>query len=308
MQRILHAVLAFVPLVPRVDLLGAQQLETRPVPTGRVESFTFQSPSMGVRYGVNVGLPEGYKAGDGKKYPALISTDGDQFFSAVNEAARQLAGMIDPLFIVSIGTPAVEGQAAYTRRRVYEFSPPGWDLKDPFGQAVTKACQDNQSEAGRCVGGAPRFLDVIVSELIPLMTSKYPIDANQLGLFGISAGGFFASWTIFQPNSPFRRYIISSPAMAYGDGEIFRQEERFAKEHRDLPVGIYFGAGVLEAPDGSLEGVGRIVSGMSHLTGVLAGRRYPGLTMVTEYHPGMGHVDVIGTNVVRGLRTLYGKP
>ena len=56
---------------------NGQQLQTRPVPTGDVQSFTFQSPSMGVRFSLNVGMPSGYKPGDGRKYPALIVTDGD---------------------------------------------------------------------------------------------------------------------------------------------------------------------------------------------------------------------------------------
>ena len=33
-----------------------------------------------------------------------------------------------------------------------------------------------------------------------------------------------------------------------------------------------------------------------------------GLKLVTEYHPGMSHGDVMGTTVVRGLRNLYGQP
>ncbi|MSR02162.1 MAG: hypothetical protein EXR94_05400 [Gemmatimonadetes bacterium] len=76
---------------------------------------------------------------------------------------------------------------------------------------------------------------------------------------------------------------------------------------KDLPVGIYLSAGVLEAGDPDLEGIGKIVSGTAHLAGVLAGRKYPGLKLVTEFHPDMGHVDVVGTAVVRGLRTLYAK-
>lgn len=286
--------------------MAAQQLQPRPVPTHDVESFTFKSPSMGVEFAVNVGIPAGYKPSD-SKYPALITTDGDWAFPGVHEAARSLAGAITPLFVVSIGTRFDEGEAVWTRRRIYEFSPPDWDLKDPFGQEVSKFCQNLHSEPGRCVGGAAKFLNVIVAELVPLVTAKYRIDPDQLGLFGISAGGFFASWAIFQPNAPFKKYIISSPAMAYGDGDIFRQEERFAKDHKDLQVGIYLGAGVLETGDGFLEGIGKIVSGMSHLAGVLGGRHYPGLKLVTEYHPGMGHTDVMGTSVVRGLRTLYAK-
>jgi len=63
------------------------QLQSRPVSNRRVESFTFQSPSMGVRFSINVGMPEGYKAGDGKKYPALLVTDGDFTFGSVYESA-----------------------------------------------------------------------------------------------------------------------------------------------------------------------------------------------------------------------------
>ena len=65
-----------------------QQLQTRPVPTGAVQSFTFQSPSMAVRFSLNVGTPSGYRPGDGKKYPALIVTDGDFTFRGVNEAVE----------------------------------------------------------------------------------------------------------------------------------------------------------------------------------------------------------------------------
>jgi predicted alpha/beta superfamily hydrolase len=286
---------------------NGQQLQTRPVPTGDVQSFTFQSPSMGVRFSLNVGMPSGYKPGDGKKYAALIVTDGDFAFPGVNEAARSLGGAITPLFIISVGTSIDEGEGEHTKRRIYEFSPPGWDRKDPFGQAVENYCRMFKSEEGRCSGGAGKFLTAIASEMVPLLAAKFPIDTAQLGLFGLSAGGFFASWAIFQPNSPFKKYLISSPAMAYGRGEIFRQEARYAESHKDLPVGIYLAAGVLEAADPQLEGMGEIVSGMSHFAGVLATRKYPGVKVTIEYHPGMGHTDVMGTSVVRGLRTLYGK-
>ena len=46
---------------------------------------------------------------------------------------------------------------------------------------------------------------------------------------------------------------------------------------------------------------------MSRLAGVLASRHYPGLKLTVEYHPGMNHNDVMGTTVVRGLRTLDAK-
>jgi uncharacterized protein len=283
------------------------QLQPRPVPNGGIESFTFQSPSMGVRFSFNVGLPEGYKPGDGKKYPALIVTDGDFLFRNVYEQASALAGVITPLFIISVGTSLDEGEEEHTSRRIYEFSPPGWDRQDKFGQLVEGYCKMFKSPAGRCTGGSAKFLAAIATEMIPLLAAKFPIDTAQLGLFGGSAGGFFASWVIFQPNTPFKKYIISSPAMAYGRGEIFRQEAIYAKTHKDLAVGVYFASGGLEVTDPMLEGTGEIVSGMSHLAGVLASREYPGLKMTVEFHPGLGHTDAMGTSVARGLRLLYSK-
>jgi uncharacterized protein len=297
------AVFLFVFSAPR----AVAQLLSRPVPNRGVESFTFQSPSMGVRFSLNVGIPAGYQAGDGKKYPALIVTDGDFVFGNVYEAAGSLAGVITPLFVISVGTSLEEGEPEHTKRRIYEFSPPGWDRKDTFGELITQYCKRLETPEERCTGGAGKFLTAIATEMIPQLAAKFPIDTAQLGLFGLSAGGFFASWAIFQDNSPFRNYLISSPAMAYGRGEIFRQEAAYAKAHQDLPVGIYLAAGVLEASDPQLEGTGEIVSGMSHLAGVLASRKYPGLKMTIEFHPGMGHTDVMGTSVVRGLRTLYTK-
>ena len=283
------------------------QLLSRPVPNAGIESFTFQSPSMGVRFSLNVGMPAGYKPGDGKKYPALIVTDGDFVFGNVFEATRALNEVITPLFVISVGTALDEGEEEHTRRRIYEFSPPGWDRKDTFGELVSGLCKTLKSPEGRCSGGSAQFLTAIATEMIPQLAAKFPIDTTQLGLFGLSAGGFFTSWAIFQPNSPFKRYIISSPAMSYGRGEIFRQEATYAATHKDLPVGIYLAAGVLEATDPELEGIGEIVSGMSHLAGTLKRRNYPGLKLAIEFHPGMGHVDVMATSVVRGLRTLYGK-
>jgi predicted alpha/beta superfamily hydrolase len=124
-------------------------------------------------------------------------------------------------------------------------------------------------------------------------------------LFGVSAGGFFAAWTIFQERSPFRAYLISSPAMAYGDGDIFRQEARYAASHADLPVSIYLASGSLEIDDPFIEGVGQIVSGQARLGALLRGRRYPGLVLHSEIHQGLGHSDAAAMTMARGLRLLY---
>lgn len=287
---------------------AAAQLQPRPVPNRDVTSFTYDSPSMGVRYGINVGFPADWRPAAGHKYPALITTDGDQVFVGVYDAARRLMsqGAIGEMLIVSIGSQLGEGDSSWIRRRFYEFTPVDWDLTDPVGKLIAKVCEGYRSAPGRCTGGAPKFLAAIVGEMLPLVFEKYPIDPRQLGLFGISAGGYFATWTMFQPNSPFTKYIVSSPALGYGNDEIFREEARYAASHTDLDAKVYFWGGGLEVTAEPYEAVIKTVSGMLHLGGLLRTRNYPSLSVVTEVHPGMGHSDVMGTTVVRGLRSLYG--
>ena len=289
--------------------LGAQQLVPRTFPVKDVESYSLQSPGMERQYDVIVGLPQGYVADPAKRWPLLVVTDGNMAFRLANDAAQILAsqGDIEGLLVVGIGTPVEGGDSAWTRRRIHEFSPPGWPMTDRFGQLVRRLCETNRVPAGDCTGGAPRFLRFIVSEVLPLVQAKYRIDPARLGLFGVSAGGFFASWAIFQAESPFTTYIISSPAMAYGDGEIYRQEAQYAEGHQDLKAGIYVASGTLEMDHPDFEGVGQIVSGQMRLGAALRGRKYPGLRLYTEMHQGLGHGDATGTTLVRGMRLLYGR-
>ncbi len=286
--------------------LQAQQLQPQAIPSQHTESYRFASPSMARSYDITVGLPGSYADSTSKRYALLLVTDGNDYFPLVFHAANTVHG-IDEVVVVSVGAPFAEGRDAFTRRRVHEFSPPNWAMTDPFGQLVAGGCRAWKLAIADCVGGAPRYLAMMVDELLPRLTAKYRIDQERLGLFGVSAGGFFASWAIFQDKSPFHTYIIYSPAMAYGDDDVFRQEGRYAESHKDLPARVYLSAGTLEIDDPMLEGMGHIVSGAVRLSAALRGRKYPGLTLYSEMLPGLGHEDAPGTAAVRGMRLLYSK-
>lgn len=287
----------------------AQEFTPRSFPIRSVESWSYKSPGMGETYDISVGLPPGYKENPSKSWPLLVLTDGNQVFSSAFDAANALTsqGDIDGVIVLSVGVTLEDGDSVWTRRRIYEFSPPDWDRQDPFGKLLTGFCAAYKAAADKCSGGAPKFLDMIVKEIIPRAKAKYRVDMNRLGLFGVSAGGFFASWAIFQPNSPFTTYIISSPATAYGDREALRLEAKFAETHKDLKAGIYLGSGELEMDNPMLEGTGQIVSGMAHLAGKLRSRNYPGLKLFVEVHRGLGHSDAAPTTLARGIRLLYAK-
>lgn len=310
MPHALHRVALATLLTLTSAAADAQTLEPRPFPTLGISSFTFDSPSMGVKYDVSVWVPPSFNPEGGKKLPLLIVTDGNLAFTVSLDAARSLInqGDIGEMIVASIGTPPEDGEKAFVRRRVYEFSPPDWDMADPFGVVVKRTCGEMGAPPDRCVGGAPRFLGVINHELIPMLARQFAVDTTQLGLFGVSAGGFFASYVVFHPESRFTRYIIQSPAMAYGGDAIHDIEARYAESHKDLAASIYMASGTLEMNDPFLEGIGHIVSGQARLGAALTSRNYPGLTLRSEMLQGLGHGDAAGTALVLGMRFLYEKP
>jgi predicted alpha/beta superfamily hydrolase len=244
----------------------------------------------------------------GKRYPALIVTDGNWALAAAQIAyagAREV--MPGPMFIIAIGAPASTTPAERGARRIFEFSPPDWDRQDDFGKVVTQTCAALGVPATRCTGGAPAFSNFMTRELLPALKGMLPIDERNLSLGGVSAGGFFGLWMAFQPDSPFRNYLISSPAMQYGNGEILRLEAARARTQQDWPVGIYLGSGSLEIDDPYLEAIGGIVSGQVRLSGALRSRKYPSLRLFTEIHPGLGHSDASAASYARGMRLLLAK-
>ena len=95
--------------------------------------------------------------------------------------------------------------------------------------------------------------------------------------------------------------------MAYGAGEVLRLEARWAETHDDLVADVYMAAGMLETNRAWEEGMGKVVSGMAEFSGMLASRNYPGLSLITEMHPGLGHSDGGAATFAIGLRRLYTK-
>ncbi len=295
-----------IPAVP-----NSVSLSPRERPAQSVDNWSLQSATMQRSYDISVGLPLSYAAEPEKSYPAIIVLDGNRMFGMALDVTRGLngSGEVEELIIISIGTPFDEGQEGWVRRRIFEFSLGNdWPPNSSFGKVMKQVCRDRyQLDAKECLGGAPEFLRFISGEFLTVMNNKYRIDNDRLGLFGISAGGFFASWTLLQEQSPFRNYIISSPAMAYGAGEVLRLEASWAETHDDLVADVYMAAGMLETNRAWEEGMGKVVSGMAEFSGMLASRNYPGLNIITEMHPGLGHSDGGAATFAIGLRRLYAR-
>ena len=286
-------------------------LTPRSYPAPHIDAFACASDATGETYDVIVGLPHTYAAQPDRTYPAVIVLDGTFHFACVNTLARYLVHEIEDVIVIGVDLPAEMDYFDREKRRVRQFTPKmDWPMTDPFGEGLKGYLTNDlgdPSRVGDFLGGADAFFSFLCEDLTPTLAERYRIDRADLGLAGNSAAGFFTSTVLFRDDAPFRRYFLSSPAMAYGDGEIFRREGAWVETHNDLDASIVMAAGELEIDNIYYEGRGQIVSGMMRLAGLLTTRNYPNLDLSCHVLEGVGHIDSLYPTLARGMRRFYAR-
>jgi predicted alpha/beta superfamily hydrolase len=145
--------------------------------------------------------------------------------------------------------------------------------------------------AGR-PGEAPLFLRVLSEEILPFIDRTYRTTHDR-GLFGFSAGGYFATYVLFTAPDLFDRYGIASPVYWWDDYAIFRQEQMFARTHATLPKQIVITAGSEES---------LAIGDIYRMSTALWDGPTEGLRLTTEVVPG-SHYTLQG--LWRAIDVLY---
>lgn len=132
-----------------------------------------------------VDLPENY-SDNLFEYPVLYVIDADFQFQHISAIAKNMArmGKVPPMIVVGI---ANQGNADY----VYQTT---WRV-----------------EGEKDFGGAEGFHQYIRSELVPTIDQEYRTNQNRI-LAGYSLGGFFASYSMLQKDTPFNAFLAMSPS------------------------------------------------------------------------------------------------
>jgi hypothetical protein len=243
----------------------------------------------------------------GRKVPVVYVLDGNGAFGLTAQTAQMLQlgqDPIPPMLIVGVGyrfdrSSAARAQHAVSRTR--DFTP----TDDPAWRETQRAAMLAQGmDAETAAGGAPAFLRFISEELKPFIAERYPAaDADDQTLIGMSLGGLFALYALFDQPAAFRRHVVVSPALWWAQRMIFRQEAALAAGASDLPVRLFLAVGALEEADGAPYWP---VSGLADLAATLRARNYPGLRMTQHVFPDEHHMSVLPGAVSRGLRTVFG--
>jgi predicted alpha/beta superfamily hydrolase len=261
----------------------------------------FQSSRFDYAHELTIALPASYAAEPNRKYPVLWVLDGPLM-------TRAVVGILDTLVIgnhapemivIGVGSPAKEGLAG-VGRRIVEYSPPGEGYA-PAGLAG--AAWAKVAPIPDFPHRADDFLALLIDEARPQLARRYRFSGEH-ALYGHSAGGMVAAYSLFRRPGAFHKMILGSPYLAGVEGAVGKAEAAYAAKHRDLPVQLFIGAGGAETDEWFLA-ASNIVSSTASFAETLHLRGYAGAKVTTRIYSGEDHYTVVPRVIGEGIRHLW---
>jgi len=194
------------------DTPSAAPADGAPVTIPRARQYDLTSRINGRDYRVFVAMP--FKADPAKKYPVIYLLDGNWYFgpTAYNVTESAGARAIQQAIVVGIGYPSDDNDLAGSRR----------------GFELTPSVEANSTDQ-RTRGGGDAFLRVLEEEVKPLVAARYPVDPTHQILYGKSLGGLMVLRSLFRNPGAYQTYIAASPAIAWNNREVLKDEAAFIK-------------------------------------------------------------------------------
>lgn len=158
----------------------------------------------GTRYRLLVAVPPGPPPPSG--FPTMVLVDGHALFTIATataslQAQRPQVTGIRPAVFIGVGYPGAAPFDAERRQRDLLPTP----------------------------GGAARFLDTIIDEVLPAVERLAPLDPARRALVGHSYGGLFVLHALFTRPGLFAAHVAGSPSIWWNDRAILASEESFRR-------------------------------------------------------------------------------
>lgn len=197
--------------------------------------FEIDSIKAGARYAVWITTPKTYAQNPTQAFPAIYSPDGNRNFpyaAGLSDLADwDFMDAFEPTIQVCVGyTDEDAGRALAVRAR--DLLPPS----EPLPEGTIEKMQNESSSLLDRTGidlyihnlknpVGDRFLAFLTEELHPFVAANYRVDSSNLGLFGHSYGGLFATYAALQRSTVFKNFGASSPGILPERSMVFRAYE-----------------------------------------------------------------------------------
>ncbi|NIJ35841.1 hypothetical protein FHR22_000490 [Sphingopyxis panaciterrae] len=264
--------------------------------------FEIDSKIAGARFSAWVTPPAQYDADPAQAYPVVYQVDGNLFFPTT--APLHQPGQSDnmspqiPFILVSVGY-GVQESHAWPWLRVRDLLPPGEPVPELMTQAVELTVQAGLLEQGEgdrylemfANPAADKFLGFLEQELHPQLAKAFRIDADNVGLWGVSYGGLFAAYVAIKRSELFKRIGASSPGIVGEESRIFdlyREAVASGRDYSGRRLHITLGARELAEP-GIYQWL--LARGTAQLLGETSQHPLSGLEVSTEIIPLESHLS-----------------
>jgi predicted alpha/beta superfamily hydrolase len=290
----------------------AIEFEPQPASIHRHDQFEVVADGLG-RYTIDISLPAGHDR-DRARYPVVLVVDGNLLFDAAQVALHgrfvSTGSLLPPEIVVGVGYPADEGMASFYARRNYDFHGP-WAMTDPLGQLLHGYFNMMKTAEGKPdlqmrAGGYERFMGFLRDELLPSLATRYPIDLKaRHTLIGDSSGGHFVLRALYDPASPFRRYVCISPGFGSAEGAIQKSEAEYAANHDDMDADLFICCGRVEIDQEPVTALLRFGSGVTWIAEQFAIRRWRSARIDWEIMNHEDHASIQLRAIAAGLRSVH---
>jgi len=179
------------------------------------------------QYELYIGLPASFSAHPERKYPVICVTDGYWAFPTANAVAGNLAqGKHIPESLV-VGLSYKGENPDYAVLRLTDLLP-----VTSSGDYVA-------------TGHAERFLELLETQVLPLLEKEYRADPKHRYFMGSSAGGLFGLYTMLSKPELFQGFVVDSP---WTPG-VWNLERAFAADGRTTNARVYMTSAENEWPE-----------------------------------------------------------
>ena len=269
-------ILVFSVVVYGQDNSGKQVAQPPQVEIAGTQLLHFHSAIVNQEYDLYINLPRDY-SDTSKTFPVLYLLDAQWDFPLANAIFGQqyYDGFVPGIVIVGITWGGENPNYDLLRRR--DFTP---------------SVVANQQPSGN----AKNFLEFIKKELVSFIESKYRVTDDR-ALMGSSLGGLFTLYAMFNSTNLFNKYILTSPALQWDNGILYKIEKEFSEKNTEIPARLSMEMGGYEN-----------YSVLEQFYNILKERNYKGLSIHYKMIEGIGHSGSKADGYTRGMQFVYERP
>jgi predicted alpha/beta superfamily hydrolase len=265
------------------------------------ERFHVQAEGYAQPFRIDIALPAA-PVPPGQTLPVIYVLDGNWSFAITAQIARALTigpDGIPPAIVVGVGY-AIDGPAAFGATAALRYRDLAHGVDEKHIAMMREMIPPALWPDAAPVGKSDRFSRFIEEQLKPFIEARYPVDASNQTLLGVSLGGLFVLRTLFTASSSFSRYIAVSPSIWWNCCEVLDAEAKAVAEGH-VAGSLFMGVGSDEhtqAPEA------RMVMNLVEMAARLR-RGCSSLKLTSYIFPDEGHMSVPPAGISRGLRAVF---